>query len=224
MIEVVSATRLDEGGFWQRSPLGRSLKRLECDSRLVPRIAFNNTSSLPDVYNARISSSNPNEIVVFVHDDVWIGDHFLADRVIEGLVSYDVIGVAGNRRRLPAQPCWCFLTAKFDWDDALNLSGAVGHGESAFGPVSFYGPAPAECELLDGVLLAARVATLRTSNVLFDPRFRFHLYDVDFCRRARQQALRLGTWPICITHRSGGQFGSPDWTAGYRDYLAKWGE
>jgi len=162
---------------------------------------------------------------VFVHDDVWIDDYFLADRVIEGLKSYDVIGVAGNRRRVQNQPAWAFKTlidGKFTWDDRPNLSGSIAHGAHPFGAISFFGSVPAECELLDGVFLAAKKSTLTDKSTLFDPNFDFHFYDMDFCRSARKNGLRLGTWPICLTHQSGGAFNSPSWREKLLMYRNKW--
>jgi GT2 family glycosyltransferase len=221
MIEVVTATRLTKSEFWSRSALGISLRRLGDDSRLVARPIFENRRSLPEIYNAGISAANGNAILIFVHDDVWIDDYFVADRIIEGLRAHDVIGVAGNRRRVPGQPAWAFIDTQFTWDMA-HLSGAIAHGTHPFGRISFFGPAPAQCELLDGVFLAASAAALKEKDVRFDPVFDFHLYDMDFCRTARQRGLRLGTWPICLTHQSAGKFGAPEWTAKYRAYLDKW--
>jgi len=222
MIEVISATRLSESDFWNKSALGSSLRRLAHDARLVPHLAFANRRGLPEVFNARISAPDGHELLVFVHDDVWIDDYFLADRVIEGLQTYDVIGVAGNRRRVQNQPAWIFVDKKLTWDSPTNLSGRVAHGSDPFGQVKFYGPVPAECELLDGVFLGARKSALTANGVLFDPRFDFHFYDMDFCRSARQNGLRLGTWPICLTHQSAGAFGTPPYIEKYRQYVEKW--
>ncbi|MDX1377026.1 MAG: glycosyltransferase [Burkholderiales bacterium] len=227
MIEIVSATRLAEDEFWQKSPLGLSLRRLKHPAlRLAPQISFANARGLPEVYNARIAAPEGEPMLVFMHDDVWIDDYYFAERVTEGLKTYDVIGVAGNRRRLPGQPAWLFMLdeRKLVWDDKVNLSGAIAHGKTPFGQISFYGPAPAECELLDGVFLAANRAALQRVGLQFDARFEFHFYDVDFCRSARQKGLRLGTWPICLTHQSGGVFGSEIWNEKYRQYLAKWND
>ena len=223
MIDIVSATRLPESQFWNASPLGISLRRLAHDNRLVTRLTFANRRGLPDIYNAHILSDGGSDILVFVHDDVWIDDYFLADRVIEALGNYDVIGVAGNRRRAPFQPGWAFVDTKLTWDDRAHLTGSIAHGEHPFGPVSFYGPAPADCELLDGVFLAARKAALKAKEILFDARFDFHFYDLDFCRSARQRGLRLGTWPICLTHQSKGTHGMQQWNLRYRAYIEKWG-
>ena len=223
MIDIVSATRLSESKFWDSSALGLSLRRLRHDDRFVTHPAFSNRLSLPEIYNARISAEGSSDILVFVHDDVWIDDYFIADRVIEGLRNYDVIGVAGNRRRAHNQPSWAYTDTNFRWDDRAYLTGSIAHGKHPFGAVSYFGIAPAECELLDGVFLAARTATLRASGVFFDSRFDFHLYDMDFCRSARQQRLRLGTWPICLTHQSGGALRTQLWSHNYRAYIEKWG-
>lgn len=226
MIEVISATRLTQEVFWQRSALGLSLRRLASDQRLVPRIAFENRRGLPEVFNERIAAAGGPDLLVFIHDDVWIDDFFLADRVIEGLGAYDLIGVAGNRRRLAGQPAWAFASrgpdGRFQWDEKTNLSGAIANGKTPFGRISHFGPAPQACELLDGVFLAARRATLRERSVRFDPAFDFDLYDQDFCRTARASGMRLGTWPIALTHQSGGAFGTERWTLRYRQYLEKW--
>lgn len=224
MIEIISATRLSESDFWSKSALGISLRRLGYDGRLVARVSFLNLRGLPEIYNAGISAESNNDILVFIHDDVWIDDYYLSDRIIEGLRTYDVIGVAGNRRKVQQQPAWAFLDTKFNWDDRANLTGAVAHGKSPFGPISFFGPVPADCELLDGLFLAAKKTVLTANGVLFDPRFDFHFYDMDFCRNARQRGLRLGTWPICLTHQSGGAFGTKKWSEMYRAYIEKWGD
>jgi GT2 family glycosyltransferase len=222
MIEVISATTLSETEFWAKAPLGLSLKRLQKDTCLWPQITFANQLAIAHVFNARINAQSRSDILVFVHDDVWIDDFFLADRITRGLAEYDVLGVAGNRRRVPYQPAWAFIDTSFTMDDCSNLSGRVAHGAQPFSPVWFIGPAPAECELLDGVFLATKRSILTAKGILFDPRFSFDFYDLDFCRSARERGLRLGTWPICITHQSRGAFGSPRWQANYLQYCQKW--
>jgi GT2 family glycosyltransferase len=220
-IEIVSATRLSENDFYNKSALGISLRRLGFDRRLVPRITFNNQCGLPGIYNESISAADNDSLLTFIHDDVWIDDYFLADRVIDGLQKYDVIGVAGNRRRVKNQPSW-FFKDTITPDGSSNVTGSVAHGKTPFGPVSFFGPVPTDCELLDGVFIAAKKSILVSKGVKFDPRFDFHFYDLDFCRSARACGLRLGTWSICLTHQSGGAYGSKQWTESYHAYMEKW--
>ena len=225
IIEIVSATLKTEDDFWNHSALGLSLKRLQQDKRLRTHITYQNRLGLPEIYNRRIQVDDAADYLVFVHDDVWIDDFFLVNRVIEGLQSYDIIGVAGNKRRQPYQPSWAFVQhdGGLKVDTPENFSGSVAHGNEAFGQINIYGPAPAACELLDGLFLAASKDTLRKHGVLFDQRFNFHFYDLDFCRSAANFGLKIGTWPICLTHRSGGSFATPEWESGRTLYFDKWG-
>jgi hypothetical protein len=222
-VEIISATRKSAAEFAARSALGRSLHRLLFDRSLVARVTVENKTGLPELYNGVLATIPDDSIAVFMHDDVWIDDHFFTQRIAEGLRWFDLIGVVGNRRRIPRQPSWAYVDDKQTWDNRENFSGTIAHGNHPFGSIAWFGPAPQECELLDGVCLAARKSVLVEKGVAFDERFKFHFYDVDFCRTARQKGLKLGTWPVCLTHESPGEFGDA-WRAGYQDYLAKWGD
>ncbi|MGV3581612.1 MAG: tetratricopeptide repeat protein [Methylophilus sp.] len=223
LVQVVSATRMSEQDFWTQSALGRSLNRhLKKDARLSTSIAFNNTRGLSTIFNESIENAEDDAVLVFIHDDVWIDEEQFADVVLAGLQQFDVIGVAGNKRRVANQPAWPFIDADFTWDSKENLSGRVGHGEHAFGQISDYGAVPASCELLDGVFLAAKKRTLVAKQVMFDDQFDFHFYDLDFCRTAKKAGLSLGTWAVNLTHQSAGAFGSELWKHHYVGYLKKW--
>jgi len=224
-VVVVSASKLTELAFWSQSALGQSLNRLgQQGEKISIDIAFENTRGLPEIFNAAIRRAPDDSIVVFIHDDVWIDEYNFSDAVTQGLQHFDVVGVAGNKRRLHSQPAWCFIDQQFTWDDRRQLSGRVGHGSNAYGQLSEFGEVPAACELLDGVFLAARKNTLTNNKVQFDPLFDFHFYDLDFCRTARNAHLSLGTWPIHFTHQSGGSFGTPAWRESCKKYFAKWDE
>lgn len=223
-IEIVCATRKSEKEFWQDAALGLSLKRLVQDESWAHRVAYNNERSLSLVYNDAIRESRNETVLVFMHDDVWIDDYFFSHRLAEGLKRFDVIGLAGNRRRISRQPAWAFVNREFKWDRKQFLAGCVAHGPQPFGTVEIWSQEPAACELLDGVLLAAKKSTLVKAGCQFDPQFKFHFYDMDFCRTARNAGLKLGTWPIAVTHQSRGAFGSPSWQESYQLYLDKWTE
>jgi tetratricopeptide (TPR) repeat protein len=222
IVEIVSATRMSEDMFWANSALGQSLRSLGGDRRIVANVAFNNLRGLPEIYNARIGQEGEDRILVFIHDDVWIDDLFFVDRLVRALESFDVIGVAGNRVRLPRQAGWSFLDASLTPSNLVDLRGCISHGADQFGKTDAFGESPAPCELLDGVILAARKTRLQTMGVQFDPLFKFHFYDIDFCRSARQAGLSVGTWPLYLTHQSKGAFRSESWKDTYAVYLDKW--
>ncbi len=225
MLEIISATRLNEDQFWASSPLGLSLKRLEKDKRIVPRITYGNRAGLPSIYNNAITGETSDNMMAFVHDDVWIDDFNFFHSVSAGLREFDVIGVAGNKRRVHGQPSWMFTDTRLEADSPENLSGSIANGEGPFGSlVSYFGLTAQQCELLDGVILATRRSHLVDNNILFDPRFMFHFYDLDFCRQARAAGLILGTWPIAITHQSTGKLVSVEWLNALQAYLGKYDE
>lgn len=221
---IVSATRLSEQEFWQSSPLGQSLSRLSFDTRIRSLLAYSNRAGLPLVYNHCLSLMQDDETALFIHDDVWIEDFSICDHLQAGLEVFDVVGIAGNKRRMSRQASWCFMDNSWTLDEEIYLSGRVGFGDYPFSLIQHYGAVPCECELIDGVLMGVRRSTLDRAGIRFDTRFNFHFYDLDFCRQLRKAGLRIGTWPICITHQSGGAYGSGLWDAGYKSYLEKWGD
>jgi hypothetical protein len=223
-IVVVCPTRLDERAFFVESALAKSMQGMRGDARVPLVPSFSNSAPLADVYNKAIESANANDILVLMHDDVWLDDPHWTEKLRLALRRFDVVGVAGNRRRIARQPAWLFREwdgDRFVWDYP-NLRGVVAHGTAGFGNPQVYGPTPSRCKLLDGVMLAIQARTAQDNNLRFDRQFAFHFYDMDFCRSAQRKGLVLGTWPIEITHESGGSFGSPAWRQAHADYLQKW--
>lgn len=224
-VRIVSATLKNETGFWSEAALGRSLSyHLERDTRIKAQIAFDNRRGLPEIFNEAIESADDDDILVFMHDDVWLDElGGLTQILCEGLRHFDVWGVAGNKIRQPGQPGWGHLDGNLTPAPRANFSGRIAHGPDPYGVTVYFGDMPASCELLDGVFLATQKNRLKAKKVRFDPRFDFHLYDVDFCRTARKAGLKLGTWPIELTHQSQGNFFSEHWRQKARMYLKKWG-
>ena len=222
-IRLVCATRADREGFFSSAALGRSLtvhRPAAVELRLFPR----NTRGLPAVYNTAIAEAADDDVVLlFIHDDLHLCDYHWADRLREGLGQFDVVGLAGNRRRLPRQTGWAFSGEKMTPDTRDHMSGTVGHG-TGYPPetVDVFGPTRQSVKVLDGLFLAARSTTLRAKSLRFDERFDFHFYDLDFCRQAEQAGLTMGTWPISVVHESHGGYASEGWQRGYGAYIAKW--
>src|SRR5262245_45600569 len=242
ILRVVTATRLPRERFSCDSLLGRSLWRAPA---LELSATYENTgplhSGLSELYNNAIGSSPANRILLFVHDDVYLHEPVpvLLAQLELALERFDVVGLAGSRGSAPDAVSW-----GLDFDERLEyrgwqsgkdhpdvqLSGIVSHANPmnplGDGPpplqLSIYGDTPMPCTLLDGLFLAAKAGTLQDAGAFFDPMFRFHLYDLDFCRTAASKGLRLGTWPLTVTHASGGGFDSADWKTAAMLYRQKW--
>jgi protein O-GlcNAc transferase len=222
MIVVVSATRLKEAAFWDDTLLGRSLQQPQHRS-LQSRISFRNGEPLAISYNAAITVSPADAVMVFCHDDLDLGPDPLAAQLEAALARFDLVGVAGNQRRQPGQMAWWLEGSGLNWDHS-HLSGGLEHGVPQQAQQVVYGPTPAAVELLDGVFLAARAGRLQATGVAFDPQFAFHFYDLDLCRTARERGLRLGTWPLKLMHSSGGEAFNASWLEALERYQSKWQE
>jgi GT2 family glycosyltransferase len=224
VFRFVCATRQSAAEFPTKTALGRSLAPFMCAPGVELKLFAENRQGLPRVYNEAIHEAELKPaILIFIHDDIHLVDFFWGLNVVSGLNTYDVIGLAGNKRRVPRQPSWYFVDDNFTRDARENLSGIVAHGKG-FPPTSLnvYGAPVQQVKLLDGLFLAVRSETLLSKRIEFDERFDFHFYDMDFCRQAEARQLRLGTWPLSVIHESNGNFNTPSWRAGYTRYLEKW--
>jgi GT2 family glycosyltransferase len=231
-VTVVSASKVQADAFLRATYLGRSLSRFPPEN--VPKLfvrAGNGASDtvplgLAQFYNSAIEQANDDDILLFVHDDVYLHDWFLPQRLIEALQHWDVVGLAGSANPDPRFPAWGL---QFDADlrpltfqDGIVQSGAVNHHDYSVPAPHVFGPTPMRCVLLDGLFLAVRARSLRSTGVRFDEQFTFHLYDLDFCRAAGAAGLSLGTWPISVTHESPGAYDTEAFREAARRYLAKW--
>ncbi len=222
------ATRATQEEFFTQTALGKSLSKQKpfgVELQLFPE----NKLGLSEVYNRVIDEySVSSNVLVFLHDDIHLLDFYWMHRLQTALQTFDIVGLAGNTRRTPKQPAWAFIldeNQQRKWDAPENLAGVVAHGK-AFPPDNWtvFGPTRKKVLLLDGLLLAVKGDTLVKSGLRFDPRFRFHFYDLDFCRQAEKLGLSCGTWDLSVMHESGGNFGSPEWQVAYQSYLTKWGD
>jgi SAM-dependent methyltransferase len=222
-IRIVCGTRVSEQEFSTKTALGRSLLIHQAANPVEIRLFAENKQGLSTIYNRAIDEARDNPaILVFVHDDVHVCDFLWSERLREGVVAFDVVGLAGNTRRVEGQPAWAFVDDRFTWDQACHLSGLVGHGNSFPCSVSNFGPVPQPCKLLDGLLLAVDSERLEQAHVRFDEQFEFHFYDMDFCRSAELNGLSMGTWPLSVVHESGGAFGTPAWRESFGRYQDKY--
>ena len=167
-------------------------------------IHYENASGLSATYNKAIDNSTDFDLVVFVHDDVWINDMLFFDKVINS--KFDVIGNVGGLQYIPPED---WKTRPFLWTEACRgrASGFVLHKHptipNVFIPSSF-GLSPLPCVWLDGQMLILNKKAI-LSCLRFCEDYTFDFYDGSLCAMARQIGLKVGTAPILATHESCGQ-------------------
>jgi hypothetical protein len=179
-------------------------------------IHIDDARSLCEGWNRGLAASN-GDAVVFCHDDIAITCDRLGERLGAALADDDVVGVAGSRQL--AGPNWI-------WAGAPHAHGCVAHvrgNELLAGAYSVEGPRVAAIESLDGVFLAMRRATALAIGFDAATYDGFHLYDADFCWRARRAGLRLAVrCDLGLVHWSEGQFNA-EWTRYARRFLQRVG-
>lgn len=217
---LAAATRLEPEAFHREALLGRSLAH-PAHADLQLGLTFANRAPLAHTFNRALEEAAEDSLVVFCHDDVWLGEAPLAPVLLDALAHFDLVGVAGNSRRVAGQLAWWLNPTTGAWDHP-HLVGHLRHGGPEGAIPQPYGPSPAAAALLDGVFLAGRVSVLRRAGLRFDPLLPFHFYDLDVCRAAERAGLRLGVWPLEVIHASGGAAFTPAWKASLLLYREKW--
>ena len=103
-LKIICATRENEDGFFENSLLGKAIRSTYKEYGLHLHMFFENSKGLSECYNIGISQADEDDILIFVHDDIAISDFFWVKNVFIGLERFQMIGVAGNRRRIKNQP------------------------------------------------------------------------------------------------------------------------
>lgn len=224
---LACATQVPARLFQRATLLGRSLQAFPEALRPKLMLLADNVGpeamGLAGYYNRVIDQVDAGVVIVFIHDDVYLHDWTLAFQLQQALGVFDVIGVVGSAQVPHGQPGWWHDVderGRPKRNDEVMRSGSINHFDPFLVRPDLYGPAPMGCDLLDGVFLAARAGILQQKGIAFDPQFHFHCYDSDFCYSARAKGLRLGTWPIPLTHGSAGRF-DEDWISAARVLKSK---
>ena len=193
----------DSKGDGRESMLAKSLNELKNDVTVV--INANNKSGLSQAYNRQLTAENliKHDIVLFVHDDVFIDDLKLKGKLYTALnqMKYDIVGLAGSSKVKIKQPClWHVMSERED------MSGAVSHpiNDSSQLGVTSFGPWPKRCLVIDGLFMAVNLKKVLQAGGKFNESFKFHHYDLSSCLDANKLKLKIGTYPVHVTLASPG--------------------
>lgn len=219
MRNFITATKKPLSEFLTTSPLSKSLKlhlySLPADNDILPtqyinfshlgedcRIYIRQKNSRPigSVYNQLMDCISSDENVIAVHDDVSIEDSLLFRKLDAAHNVYDVVGLAGGGEFVPKSPClWHICTPR------EKQSGSVAHfTSSGEAYMTCFGPSPQEVDVVDGLFISIK-HTCRQKSVQFNSDIPgFHCYDIRFCMDAKFAGLKIGTWPIWVSHSSPG--------------------
>lgn len=188
-------------GDGKKTKLLESLHGMEDD--VTVNMITNNTQGLSQVYNKYLISDNliKHDIVLFVHDDVYIDDMRLKGKLYTAIESmkYDIVGLAGcTEARISKPALWHKMSTPNTW------SGSVAHPTKDAIQTTSFGPWPKRCLLVDGLFMAVNLRVALDREWKFNENFSFHHYDLASCIDANKLKMKIGTFPIYVTHDSPG--------------------
>jgi GT2 family glycosyltransferase len=227
-IVIVSCTRKNEKDFYESTPLGISLNKLNKfpfkDVNWEFMIFFENSKGLGERYNEAIeefikSSNSVNAedlLFLFAHDDVSIEDLFLKEKLNKAVEKYDIVGLAGTKYWELKSPAVWNNSPREQW------TGAVAHTHDNQTWMTHFGVFGGAL-IVDGLFIAVKGETFKNTKIRFDPIFNFHFYDMDLCLQAYTLGLKVGTYPIWVTHSSIGDWRKdPKWHENEKIFIDKW--
>lgn len=194
LYKIVTATPYNKEEFKTKSPLSLSLDKMGLDSQT--KIFYENKEGLPKIYNSFLTEENKDFIIIFVHHDVLIEDLFFEEKLAIALEKYDIVGLAGSKKcnLNSSMTAWHLMCSKED------MLGEVTHCKDKTYWTTVFGPTDSRALILDGLFIAVKVSRLLETNTKFDENFGFHHYDISFCLRANANKLKMGVYPIKVTH------------------------
>jgi hypothetical protein len=202
-VAIVSCTRkLKEEAH--TLPLYRSWK----DGLNTPNyrldIVWDNEEGMPVVYNRKLQEYKDTDVefVVCVHDDVYIDDLKLYEKLKQANgLGYNLVGLAGGLNpRLVNPALWHIMV------DRNQQRGEVAHpaGNNNQTMTTAFGPTPSRVAIMDGLFIAVHLPSVNKTDWKFNENYTFHHYDISSCIDANRKGLKLGVYPIHVIHSSPG--------------------
>lgn len=164
----------------------------------------NNSLGLCQRYNSILDKHKNNyDIIVFLHDDVFVDDMAVCEKLERAHSKFDIVGLAGGiNPAIKAPALWHIMCGGFGGG---NLRGAVSH-PCTKDQIMFtnFGPTPSRVTILDGLFLSVLTEKVKSSKWKFNENYDFHHYDIASSLDANNLKLKLGVAPIWVMHNSPG--------------------
>ena len=199
----VICTRLNAEQY-KATPTFTSMAKLEkLYGAISARVFYENKRGLSTCYNEAIRDCQQN-FIVFIHDDIFINDMYIFDKLSVAFGNAHIVGLAGADLVNLKDDAngWWHIDRKHQSSCVLHTHKDSRVETPIFPPVT---QQFVKCMVMDGLFLGCNVQALKEKQVWFDEQFTFDGYDFDFCLNAREKGLVLMTWAIMVTHCSLGE-------------------
>jgi Glycosyltransferase like family len=189
----------------EKTPAYKSLTKIK---KVLPNIDLfydtNNSIGLSVNYNNFLyTHKNSYDYLIFLHDDVFVDDLNVCNKLIEAHKTFDIVGLAGGLNPKIQEPAlWHLMCGGFG---SGNLRGAVAHPASPDSiAMTSFGITPCRVAVLDGLFLSICTTSIKKAEWKFNENYDFHHYDIASCIDANKKKLKLGVAPIWVIHSSPG--------------------
>lgn len=209
-IIIISCTQKNKEEF-KHTPLGKSIEKQHKLDNIFDSIIFTeNKKGMSECYNSgmkEIMSSNDkidDIIVIFCHDDLYLLDVFLKEKLEKSFETFDVVGVAGSSSfSLKNERVAWHFSPKESWSGFVEHPYQNGGSEQTY--MTYFGPVPKKVAIVDGLFIAVKLKSLIDNDVRFNEIFKFHGYDTAFCLECLKKNLKIGVAGIHTCHLSHGE-------------------
>lgn len=245
-VKIVIATSFSEDEFLgdrEKIPAIYCLDRMDVGKTcsVDVDVVCENKEGLSTVYNRFLDDAvkdgecGDGNFVIFMHDDIWLNDVLVFEKLMSLSESLDVIGVAGGKTwnmkntKVGRPIIWTVASANMGgsgfivnapptkWNPKVHDMGFKGRTYYA----ANYGNSPSRTFTIDGCFMC--FCRKAIEELRFDEQFKFHYYDMDVSFTAYSKKLRVGTAPIVLTHNSLGEsVVNPSYLVMQRKFIKKW--
>jgi len=202
-IAFFSVTRNKIEGTPYKRSVSKIIKALP-NELIMSYYKENNTEGLSKCYNNFLKENAKSfDYIVFVHDDVYIDDFNIHEKLETFHKQFDIIGLAGGiNPKIQKLALWHLMCGGMG---SNNLRGAVAHSfndKQIF--MTSFGPTPSRVAILDGLFLSINTKKILETGFKFNENYTFHHYDIASSLDANNLKLKLGVAPIWVVHKSPG--------------------
>ena len=220
---IVTCTQKNRHQF-QETDIYKSYNECKLSSDFELEVFYQNKEGLSKQYNTILNNEKYKnyEWIVFVHDDVYIDDARLLQKLNEAKkLDYDIVGLAGGLNpRIGGINLWHLMT------DRKDHRGFVAHpvNEKQM-MVTNFGPSPSRVVIIDGLFFAVYIPKAKKVGFNFNENYTFHHYDISASLEANMKKLKIGVYPINVIHRSPGLLSieNPTWKSSNEMFIKEYG-
>jgi hypothetical protein len=220
---IVTCTQKNKH-FFQDTDINKSYNDCNLNKDFELEVFYQNKEGLSKQYNTILNDSKYSEYgwIVFAHDDVYIDDARLLQKLNEAKkLEYDIVGLAGGLNpRIGGINLWHLMT------DRKDHRGFVAHpvNEKQM-MVTNFGPSPARVAIIDGLFFAVYQPKAKEVGFNFNENYTFHHYDIAASIEANKKKLKIGVYPINVVHRSPGLLSveNPTWKSSNETFIKEYG-